>query len=385
MKRFLFIFFGFTGFFQSTLCQTISHTGNSEFARIMPVDRQATMQTVNLYNNLKKLADKGIMFGHQDDLAYGVKWKYVPGKSDVKELVGDYPAVYGWELGNLEHDSLTNLDSVPFDKMKGFIREAYERGGVNTISWHNDNPVNLASSWDTTHGGVASILPGGLNHNMYKTWLDRLAVFMLDLKGKNGEFIPVLFRPYHELTGSWFWWGRNFCTPTEYKLLWRFTVDYLRNVKEVHNLLYVYNTGDFPSKEVFLERYPGDDVVDMVSFDSYQYGNPLTDSSFYKKVEYCLTVLEEVAKEKNKLAAFAETGYEKTPYKYWWTEVLGKLLKDRKLSFVLVWRNAGRMPDGNMHYYVPQKEDVSAEDFKKFYKQQNILFEKEVAKEKIYQ
>ncbi len=385
MKYLFFIIFCLTVFSQVTWSQTITHTGNSEFIQSVPVDMHATKETINLYNNLGKLADKGIMFGHQDALAYGVKWKYVPGKSDVKELVGDYPAVYGWELGNLEHDSLTNLDSVPFDKMKGFIREAYERGGVNTISWHNDNPVNLESSWDTTHGGVASILPGGTRHEMYKTWLDRLAIFMLDLKGKNGELIPVLFRPYHELTGSWFWWGRNFCTPTEYKLLWRFTVDYLRNVKQVHNLLYVYNTSDFSSKDIFLERYPGDDVVDMISFDSYQHGNPLTDSSYYKKVNYCLTVLEEVAKEKNKLAAFAETGYEKTPYKNWWTETLGKLLAGRKISFVLVWRNAGLMPNGNMHYYVPQKEDVSADDFKKFYKQENILFEKEVAKEKLYQ
>lgn len=385
MKRLIFIFFCLTGFFHVTQSQTISHTGNRGASKVLPVDRHATRETVNLYNNLHKLVDKGIMFGHQDDLAYGVKWKYVPGKSDVKELVGEYPAVYGWELGNLEHDSLTNLDSVPFDKMKNFIRDAYERGGVNTISWHNDNPVNLASSWDTTHGGVASILPGGSKHVMYKTWLDRLAIFMLDLKGKKGELIPVLFRPYHELTGNWFWWGPNFCTPTEYKLLWRFTVDYLRNVKEVHNLLYVYNTGDFSSKEIFLERYPGDDVVDMLSFDSYQYGNPQTDSSFYKKVNYCLTVLEDVAKEKNKLAAFAETGFEKTPYKLWWTETLGKLLKGRKLSYVLVWRNAGLMPNGNLHYYVPQTEDVSANDFKKFYGQENILFEKKVAKEKLYQ
>src|SRR6187200_3279296 len=107
----------------------------------LPIDKKATKETVNLYNNLKKLLNKGIMFGHQDALAYGVTWKYIRGKSDVKELVSDHPAVYGWELGNLESGLKHNLDSVPFDKMKGFIREVYERGGVNTISWHNSNPV----------------------------------------------------------------------------------------------------------------------------------------------------------------------------------------------------------------------------------------------------
>ena len=65
------------------------------------------------------------MFGHQDALAYGVNWKYVEGRSDVKDVVGDYPAVYGWELGNLEHNLPYNLDSVPFDKMKSFIQKVY--------------------------------------------------------------------------------------------------------------------------------------------------------------------------------------------------------------------------------------------------------------------
>lgn len=45
----------------------------------LPVDKEATKETVNLYNNLKRLAEKGFMFGHQDDLAYGVEWKYKEG------------------------------------------------------------------------------------------------------------------------------------------------------------------------------------------------------------------------------------------------------------------------------------------------------------------
>src|SRR6185312_16333547 len=56
-----------------------------------PIDSLAGKETKNLFFNLMKLKNKGIMFGHQDDLAYGVGWKYVPGKSDVKEVTGDYP------------------------------------------------------------------------------------------------------------------------------------------------------------------------------------------------------------------------------------------------------------------------------------------------------
>src|SRR5690349_8116418 len=109
-------------------------------ANELPADKNATKQTVALCNNLKKLAVKGYMFGHQDDLAYGVNWHYENGRSDVKEVAGDYPAVYGWELGNLEVNEEKNLDGVPFKKMRQFIKEGYERGGVITISWHARSP-----------------------------------------------------------------------------------------------------------------------------------------------------------------------------------------------------------------------------------------------------
>jgi len=68
-------------------------------------DKDATKETQNLLLNLKKLLHKGVMFGHQNDLAYGVGWKNEAGRSDVKDVTGEYPAVYGWELGGLEIDA----------------------------------------------------------------------------------------------------------------------------------------------------------------------------------------------------------------------------------------------------------------------------------------
>lgn len=348
-------------------------------------DPLATKETKALYHNLLKIAGKAILFGHQDDLAYGVNWKYEAGRSDVKDITGDYPAVYGWELGNLENDLPHNLDSVPFDRMKGFIKEVYERGGVNTISWHLDNPVNTESAWDTTHGGVAAVLPGGNKHALYNVWLDRLAAFMHSLKGTKGEPIPVLFRPYHELTGNWFWWCRNTNTPDQFKALWRYTVDYLRNNKQVHNLLLVYNTaGDFSTDTDFLERYPGDNMVDIVSFDAYQHGDPFKDNSFLTNTRKSVSVIDKIATEKNKLSALAETGYEKVPYAGWWTKTLWPILENSRLTYVLVWRNAGKMPNGNMHYYTPVKGDPSVNDFIDFYNLKHTWFEKETAREKLY-
>ncbi len=377
---------GLNGVFDSdaSTWQLIAKYINAGTARRMPADPLATKETINLYNNLGKLLQKGIMFGHQDDVAYGIGWKYVPGKSDVKELVNDYPAVYGWELGNIEHDLPYNIDSVPFDKMRGYIQQAYQKGSVITISWHADNPLNDASAWDTTHGSVAAILPGGSKHGVYTSWLDKIAGFMLSLRGSKGEYIPVLFRPFHELTGNWFWWCRNTCKPEEFKSLWRFTIRYLQQ-KNVHNLLYVYNTADFTSRESFLERYAGDDVADLVSFDSYQFNDPVRDSSFMNALDSRLGLIEKIATEKGKIAALGETGYEAIPYAQWWTKTLWQAMGHHSISYVLLWRNAGLMKNGKWHYYVPKKNDVSTDDFKKFYQLDKTLFEKDVIREKLYQ
>ncbi|MDF2188837.1 glycosyl hydrolase [Paraflavitalea sp. CAU 1676] len=352
-----------------------------------PADPQATTETVNLYRNLKKLAGQGILFGHQDDLAYGVGWKYVEGKSDIKEVTGDYPAVYGWDLGGLEVNSPNNLDGIPFKKMRQYIREGYERGGVITISWHARSPLGKEKgAWDTTHGTVASILPGGDSHILYKEWLDKIAGFLLSLKGSKGELIPVLFRPYHELTGNWFWWCRNTCTDFEFQTLWRFTYYYLQQEKKVHNLLYVYNTsGDFKTKAEFLQRYPGDEMVDVLSFDAYQYEDPQKNDWFEKNTYQLLKQVTELGKEKNKLTAFSETGYEAIPYANWWTQTLLNAIGDNPISYVLVWRNHGYAAwNKKMHYYAPYKGQTSEADFIKFYQLDRTLFEKEVAAKKLY-
>lgn len=352
-------------------------------AQDFPVDKRATKETVNLYKNLKKLLNKGIMFGHQDDLAYGFGWKYEQGRSDIKDVTGDYPAVYGWELGRLEIDTPVNLDSVPFDKMKQFIKDAYQRGGVITISWHLNNPLTGKSAWDKApEGSVAAALPGGEKNELYKSWLDKIAAFMQSLKGKNGELIPVIFRPFHELNGSWFWWGGKNCTPEEIKQLYRFTETYLRDVKNVHNLLYAFNTDRFANREEYLERYPGDEYVDVIGFDIYQRG--ADNEKFISEADRSLTTLEAIAKEKNKIPALTEFGYGTVPDNTWWTNSLTKALNNHHISYALAWRNAGQKPGGETEFYVPYKVHGSAADFVKFYNQPNMIFQKKVSKENLY-
>src|SRR5690606_34810088 len=217
-----------------------------------------------------RLKGDKILFGHQDDLAYGVHWRYQPGKSDVKDVAGDYPAVMGWDIGRIEHGRETNLDAVPFDLMRQFIVSSARAGSINTISWHLDNPVTGGNSWDTT-AAVAHILPSGRLHSQFVAWLDRVAAFLESLRFEDGTPVPVLFRPFHELNGNWFWWCKPFCSKEEYIELWRFTVNYLKDIKGLHHLLYVYNTNNFRDGAEFMERYPGDTYIDVMSFDTYQF------------------------------------------------------------------------------------------------------------------
>ncbi len=354
----------------------------SQYIKNVTADKKATRETKALYQNLKVLSGKGFMFGHQDDLAYGVNWKYENGRSDVKDVTGDYPGIYGFELGRLEIEQPVNLDSVPFDKMKNFIRTIYARGGVVTLSWHLNNPLTGKTAWDPATGTVASVLPGGEKNDLYKTWLDKMAAFMLDLKGKKGEYIPIIFRPFHELNGSWFWWGENHCIPDELKQLWRFTVTYLRDVKNVHNLLYTFNTDRFSSKEEYLERYPGDEWVDIVGFDIYQRNE--SNDKYLQDFNEMLTTLETVAGEKNKIPALTEFGG-KLSDATWWTDTFLKGIGDHKISYVLGWRNAGKKLNGEMEYYVPYKGQLTENNFIEFYKSNKTLFGKDVGKENLYQ
>jgi hypothetical protein len=350
----------------------------------LPADKQATNETVNLYHNLKKLMNKGFMIGHQDDLAYGVGWKYEEGRSDIKDVTGDYPSVYGFELGRIELDHPVNIDSVPFDKMKHFIQQAYERGGVITVSWHLNNPLTGKTAWDPAPGTVASILPGGEKNELYKTWLDKVAAFFLDLKGKHGEYIPVIFRPFHELNGNWFWWGGKNCTPDELKQLYQFTESYLRDEKHVHHLLYAYNTDKFYSRDEYMERYPGDDYVDVIGFDIYQAYNTGKNEDFIKNADAMLSTLDSIANQRNKIPALTEFGYNGLPDSTWWTSTLLKAIDSHKIIYALAWRNSGYHARSQYEFYVPYKGQLSSNDFIKFYKDDRTLFQKDVTKENLY-
>jgi mannan endo-1,4-beta-mannosidase len=331
-----------------------------------------TAETGNLLESLKRLPEKGFMFGHHDDPLYGIGWEGDEGRSDVKSVCGDYPAVMSFDLGRIEHGRDKSLDNIAFAKIRKEIIAQYRRGGMSTVSWHLDNPLTGGDSWDVSDTTVvASVLPGGANHKKFLDWLDRVADFMHTLKAEDGTKIPILFRPWHEHTGSWFWWGRNLCSPEDYKALWRLTYNHLCE-KKVNNLLYAYSPGSEPdTPEDYLERYPGDDIIDLLGFDCYQFNK----AAYVEQMNKSLRVLTEVARNRHKAMAVTETGYETIPDPVWWTETLLPVLSGYPVSYVVVWRNAR---DRENHYYAPYPGQASAADFVKFCEQPETLFATEV-------
>ena len=338
----------------------------------MPSDTKATPEAVKLYQKMLALQHKGIMFGHQDALAYGTSWYAEAGRSDVKDVCGDHPAVFGWELGHLELGDAYSLDSVFFEDIRRGILDADKMGGINTISWHFRNALTGGSAWDVSSDKVvASMLPGGEKHEIYLQYLEKLADFMLSLKTDQGKYIPVLFRPFHEHTGSWFWWGKNLCSVDDYKSLWRFTVNYLRDTKNIHHLLYSYSTDRFTTVEEYLERYPGDDLIDLLGFDLYDRG-----SEYAETLSNCAKLVTKMAAEKGKIAAVTEAGGPITKNTEWWTKTLLNSLRPYDLSYVLVWRNPFNQPADIA--FGPYKNCPSEQDFQKFHADQRTLFLKDI-------
>ncbi len=327
-----------------------------------------TREAELLLMKLKQIPAAGFMFGHQDAPVYGIRWDGDENRSDVKSVCGDYPAVMAFDLGRIEKGGEKNLDNVSFERIRKEIIAHYQRGGVCSLSWHVDNPVTGGASWDVSDSTVVgTILPGGINHSTFMGWLDRVADFMNTLVTEEGVKVPIIFRPWHEHTGSWFWWGKKHCTTEQYQSLWRLTYDALQ-AKGINQLLYAYSSGSEPNTaEEYVERYPGDDIIDLLGFDTYQFER----EKYISTMEKSLTILAEVGKQRDKPIAVTETGYEAIPDPTWWTETLFPILDKYPISYVLVWRNAR---EKDAHYYAPYPGQVSAADFVKFYENPQTIF-----------
>jgi mannan endo-1,4-beta-mannosidase len=333
------------------------------------VDSAATRETVILFHNLKILSQNSIIFGHQNSSQYGVLWYGDTLRSDVRDVTGSFPGLYGWDFESiLRKDPAGNDDRIP-----NLVKDAYSRGAVNTFSWHAHNPVTGNSHYDTSIA-VKYILPGGKYFLRYLCSLDTLAEYSKSLRDDEGNPIPIIFRPFHEFDGDWFWWGKKYCTREEFIALWKLTVDYLRQCAKAGNILYTFSSDrHFDSEAEYLDRYPGDDYVDIIGMDNYH------DFTFGddppEKVQQKLKIISALAVKKQKIAAFTETGSELIPDSTWWTTKLYRAIDSDsiKIAYVMLWRNANPK-----HFYVPYRGQKSESDFMEFRKKSKMLFEEDL-------
>jgi mannan endo-1,4-beta-mannosidase len=276
------------------------------------------------------------------------------------------------------------------------VKAAHARGALITFDWHLSSPPERGGSFYVNDGNRG--LLGEITAEMTDsgecvdsaqgmcTWyfaqVDKVLEIMRDLD------FPIAFRPLHEMTGFWFWWGNPRQLAPEnleyasfayqYKKLYRALVKYTRD-KGMHNLLYVWS----PSNEANFDFYPGDDFVDIVGLDVYEQGTVYGPDLDTFKSE--LRKLTNYADSHGKIAIVAETGfrmgYPEVETMFWTQNVLKPLVEGPdafRVAWVLSWMNAQweRSP------YIPyagMDNPVAIDDFVRFYKAPQTLFEGDFA------
>lgn len=349
------------------------------------VDPNATEETVALFYNLKKLSKTKTIVGHQD--AFNFFYQDNRNMSDIKKTTGNDPGLLGSDFMFItdKNNPSNNWFVQQENKIIADTKEAYSKGMVNIFCWHLREPYNEESFYasDMTDQQKATafrgLLPNGAFHDWYKTKLDKVAQVLNSLTAPDGTKIPVIFRPFHEFDGNWFWWGQNYCTAEEYKAVFQFTVNYLRDVKNVHNVLYSFAPDNtYSNSASYLSRYPGDDYVDVLGMDNYgDLGNG-QGTAGADRANAKLKMMSDLAVNRVKIAAFTETGYlvnnSNAPIDGWFANhAYTTISKDNpEIAFIMFWYNYQNS------YYVPTPSNPNAADFLVFSNKAKCLLQNDL-------
>lgn len=276
-----------------------------DFLKLSPAPRLRPHQvTADLINPSASPRAKALMallvqnFG-KNIIAGQQEYPQNPGREvkQLRELTGKEPAILGLDF----------MDLTPSRIKKGtsskVVDEAIawdDRGGIVCFSWHWDSPAGQlpgpehewkAFNTNATSFDLAAAMadPESEAHKLLISDIDAIAGHLAQLRDRN---IPVLWRPLHEAEGGWFWWGAK--GPGACKKLWALMFNRMTNHHQLDNLIWVWNS-------VAPEWYPGNNLVDVVSHDSFpapHNHNPA--SAFYRKL-VTLT-------DNRKLVAMTEAG-----------------------------------------------------------------------------
>tara|TARA_R110000764_G_scaffold103989_2_gene189637 strand:- start:18144 stop:19409 length:1266 start_codon:yes stop_codon:yes gene_type:complete len=355
---------------------------NADETRNYMVNPNSTAETIALFYNLKLLSQNRFIVGQQD--AFSSFYKDNIGESDMKKITGSDPGLLGSDFMFITDDLNDGTQSNWYFQQEIQIRtdviRAFDLGLVNIFCWHMREPFEgeyFYSSEITQfqkENALKSILPGGENHEYYKQKLAKIGSFAKSLVGSNGLLAPIIFRPFHEFDGDWFWWGASYCTNEEYIQLWRFTVSYLKNTLSVNNMLFAFSPdNNFLSESEYLLRYPGDEFVDILGMDNYGDFNNQGQPGI-QRANQKLKIVSNLAKERIKIASLTETGYytsvsENNPIPYFYTNSLYKAitLNDVNIGFTMFWNN------NKDSYCVPVPGLSSADDFIEFISKPEVI------------
>lgn len=332
--------------------------GHADPVVVHTADTKATPETRSLSAYLSTTLGTGALFGQQNTTTNGITFAgHGDGtQSDVRAAVGDYPALFGFDGGDyFGYDKPAAPTQAEIARFIGDIQNAHRLGGVVTVSAHMPNFATGNGFYDATGRTVSHILPGGDKNADFLRYLDGLAQVFAGAKDDHGRPIPIIFRPFHENTGNWFWWGTSDATTGEFKELFRNTVEYLRDTKNLHNLLYAFspNASFGGDSSRYLATYPGDQWVDVLGYDAYDYNNAPDDSSAYiASTVTDLAMISKLAQTHGKIPALTEFGRngDRTlkpsgnKSLQWFTDVIHGIEANadaRRIAYMMTWVNWG--------------------------------------------
>ncbi|MEE9463906.1 MAG: glycosyl hydrolase [Bacteroidales bacterium] len=195
--------------------------------------------------------------------------------SVVHRRTGHYPALFGQDFG---FSYPGYWDGINYRQR--IVDEAIRRhnqGFIITIMWHavpptEDEPVSFRESvqGELTDQEWQDLITQGTELN--ERWQSQVDVIVWFLKQLKYAKVPVLWRPYHEMNGDWFWWGKK-GGDDGYMKLWQMMFDRFVNFHGLNNLLWVYNTNEVKENvDPHETYYPGDAYVDILATDVYTEG-----------------------------------------------------------------------------------------------------------------
>lgn len=237
---------------------------------IQPITPNASPEAASLLQYLYNISGKQTLTGQHCVPLVGSLRLVV-----VHRQTRHYPAVFGQDFG---FDAPGSWDGINFRQQ--IVDEAIRRhseGFIITLMWHavrpmDDEPVTFGESVQgelTEEEWQELITPGTLLNERWKSQVDVIAWHLKQLRNAN---VPVLWRPYHEMNGAWFWWGKR-AGENGYKKLYRMLFDRLVHFHGLNNLIWVFNTNEVKENVDAHDTYfPGHDVVDVFATDVYTQG-----------------------------------------------------------------------------------------------------------------